>query len=130
MNKNIIWILLIFIVPVAAYFSMTRNEIAPLPAVAKTGDEIIKFSSPMCYECQELEKVIEEIFPKYNDKINLQRIDVTKRDKNVQELIQEYKVTLVPTTVFKNQDGRVIRRIEGNIQPKILENYMVELIDE
>ena len=25
------------------------------------GDEIIKFSSPMCYECQELEKIFEEV---------------------------------------------------------------------
>ena len=130
MNKNIIWILLIFLVPIAVYFGLTRDNLAPLPAIATTGDEIIKFSSPMCYECQELEKVMEEVFPKYNDKINLRKIDVTKRDKNVQALIKEYNVTLVPTTVFKNQDGRVTRRIEGSMQPKILENYMVELINE
>lgn len=131
MNKNIIWILLIFLVPIAVYFGLTRdNNLAPLPAVATTGDEIIKFASPMCYECQELEKVMEEVFPKYNDKINLRKIDVTKRDKNIQALIKEYNVTLVPTTVFKNQDGRVTRRIEGSMQPKILENYMVELINE
>ena len=73
---------------------------------------------------------MEEVFPKYNDKINLRKIDVTKRDKNIQALIKEYNVTLVPTTVFKNQDGRVTRRIEGSMQPKILENYMVELINE
>ena len=131
MNKNIIWILLIFLVPIAIYYGLTRENLTPPPAVAlTTGDEIIKFSSPMCYECQELEKVIEEVFPKYNDKINLRKIDVTKHDKNVKALIKEYNVTLVPTTVFKNQDGRVTRRIEGSMQPKIFENYMVELINE
>ncbi len=130
MNKNIIWILLIFLVPLAVYFGLTREKITPLPAVASTGDEIIKFASPMCYECQELEKVIQDVFPKYNDKVTLTKIDVTKRDKNIQELIKEYNVTLVPTTVFKNQDGKVVRRIEGSMQPKILENYIVELIKE
>ena len=130
MNKNVIWILLIFLVPLAVYFGLTRESMSPLPAVATTGDEMIKFASPMCYECNELEKVIEEIYPKYNDKVTLRKIDVTKRDKNTQELIKEYNVTLVPTTVFKNQDGKVTRRIEGSMQPKILENYLVELINE
>ena len=130
MNKNVIWILLIFLVPLAVYFGLTRESMSPLPAVATTGDEMIKFASPMCYECNELEKVIEEIYPKYNDKVTLRKIDVTKRDKNTQELIKEYNVTLVPTTVFKNQDGKITRRIEGSMQPKILENYLVELINE
>ena len=130
MKKNIILVLLIFLVPLLAYYSLTKNELSPLPAIAASGHEIIKFSSPMCFECQELEKVIDEVFPKYNDKITLRKIDVTKRDKNVQALIKEYDVKLVPTTVFKTKDGKVTRRIEGTMQPKILENYMVELINE
>jgi thiol-disulfide isomerase/thioredoxin len=130
MNKNVVWILVIFLVPLAVYFGLTRNKLTSLPAVATMGDEIIKFASPMCYECQELEKIMDEVFPKYNDKIALRKIDVTQRDKNTQALIKEYNVKLVPTTVFKNQDGKVTRRIEGSMQPKILENYMVELINE
>ncbi len=129
MKKNVVWILLIFLVPLALYWGLTRQE-ASLPAVAATGHEIIKFSSPMCFECQELEKVMDEVFPKYNDKITLRKIDVTKRDKNVQALIKEYDVKLVPTTVFKRKDGKITRCIEGTMQPKILENYMVELINE
>ena len=112
MNKNIIWIFLIFIVPIAAYFG------------------IIKFSSPMCYECNELEKVVEEVFPKYKDKITLHKVDVTKRDNNVKKLIKEYNVTLVPTTVFKNQDGKITKRIEGTMKPEVFEEYMAELINE
>lgn len=130
MKKNIIIVLLIFLVPLVVYYGLTKKELSSLPAVAAFGHEIIKFSSPMCFECQELEKVMDEVLPKYNDKVTLRKIDVTKRDKNVQALIKEYDVKLVPTTVFKTKDGKVTRRIEGMIQPKILENYMVELIDE
>ena len=130
MKKNIIWILLIFIVPLAVYFGLTRNNTVSNQAVAITGDEIIKFSSPMCYECSELEKVVVKVFPKYEDKITLHKVDVSKRDNETRELIKEYKVTLVPTTVFKNQDGKITKRVEGTMKPEVLEKYMVELINE
>ena len=120
---------MILLVPLALYFGLTKNKVPSLPAIASGGAEIIKFASPMCYECQELEKVFYEIFPTYNGEINLRKIDVTKRDNNVQALIKEYEVKLVPTTVFRKADGTVTRRIEGTIQPKILENYMKELIN-
>lgn len=130
MNKNVIWIALIFLVPIAVYFGLTRGESSSQQAVAITGDEIIKFASPMCYECQELEKVINEVYPKYDGKITLRKIDVTKRDKNVQTLIKEYNVTLVPTTVFKNQDGKITKRIEGTMPCEKLESYIEELIEQ
>ena len=130
MRKNLVIILLIFLVPLGFYFWLTRDKSTIPTSVAANVDEIIKFSSPMCYECQELEKIFEEVFPSYDKKISLRKIDVTKQDNDVQALIKQYNVTLVPTTVFKNQDGRVLRRVEGSIQPKILENYLVELIDE
>ena len=129
MRKNVIIILLIFLVPVLAYFGLTRDKITTLPSIAANSVEVIKFSSPMCYECQELEKVFDEVFPKYSKDISLTKIDVTKRDNNAQALIKEYNVQLVPTTVFKAKDGTTVRRIEGSIQPKILENYLKELIN-
>ena len=130
MNKNIFWIAIIFIVPLAVYWGLTREDMTSLPAVAVQGDEVIKFSSPMCAECQELDKVFEEVYPKYNDKVTLRKIIVTKQDKDCKALIKKYKVTLVPTTIFKNQDDRVTRRIEGTMQPKILDNYLTELVNE
>ena len=129
MNKNAIWILLIFLVPIAVYYGLTR-DVSSRQAVAVTGDEIIKFSSPMCYESNELEKVMAEVFPKYENKIVLNKVDVTQKDSNVKALIKEYNVTLVPTTVFKNQDGKITKRVEGTMKPEVLEGYMVELINE
>ena len=129
MKKNWIIVLLIFIVPLALYWGMTRNELTAPPSVAAEGDIIIKFASPMCAECQDLDKVFEEVFPEYKENITLKKIDVTNKDKNCEALIKEYEVKLVPTTVFKNQDGRVTRRIEGSVPKEVLENYMKELIN-
>lgn len=130
MNRNLSIILLIFLVPLAIYWGVTRDKnITILPSVAVSGPEIIKFSSPMCYECQELEKVFDEVYPGVANKISLRKIDVTQNDKSVKQLIKEYDVKLVPTCIFKNEDGNVIRKVEGNIQPRILENYMKEQLN-
>lgn len=129
MNKNVIAVLLIFLVPLAVYWGLTRDKsFATLPGIASSGPEIVKFSSPMCYECQELEKIFEEVYPAYSNKVSLKKIDVTKKDKETNQLINEYQVKLVPTCVFKDANGNVIRKTEGSIQPKILENYIKEQI--
>ncbi len=129
MKKNIIIILAIFLVPLAVYWGLTRDRLSTPPSVAAQGAEVIKFASPMCYECQELEKVFEETFPNYADKISLRKIDVTRNDDTAKTLIKQYNVTLVPTTVFKKSDGTVVRKIEGCIKNEILENYLKEIID-
>ena len=129
MKKNVVLILLIFLVPLAVYFGLTRDKLTTLPSIASSGAEIIKFSSPMCYECQELEKVFEEVFPAYSKDIYLRKIDVTQKNAETKELIKKYEVKLVPTTVFKDAQGNVKRRIEGTIQPKILDNYLKEQVN-
>mgnify|MGYP003298389039 CR=1 FL=1 len=95
MNRNIFIILFIFLVPLALYWGLTKNKsFTVLPSIAFNGPEIIKFSSPMCYECQELEKIFDEIYPGYANKITLRKIDVTQNDKSVKQLIKEYDVKL------------------------------------
>lgn len=130
MNRNIFIILLIFIVPLAAYFGLTRDKLTTPPSYASAGGpEIIKFASPMCYECQELEKVFNEVFPKYENQITLRKVDVTNKDNTVKSMIKSYGVKLVPTTIFKDKDGNTLRRIEGSMEPQVLENHLKELVN-
>ena len=129
MNRNFFIILLIFLVPTTLYWGLSRDKsLTTLPSIAFSGPEIIKFSSPMCYECQELEKIFDEIYPGYANKVSLRKIDVTKNDKETKKIIKDYEVKLVPTCIFKNKEGQVIRKTEGTIQPKILENYIKDQI--
>ena len=83
----------------------------------------------MCYECQELEKVMKEVYPEFANKVSITTVDVTAKSKDVKNLIKQYDVKLVPTCIFKNKEGQVIRRTEGMIQPKILQNYIKEQIN-
>lgn len=130
MNRNIAIVLLIFLLPLAVYWGVTRDKsLGTLPGIAFAGPEIIKFSSPMCYECQELEKIFEEVYPAYSGKVGLRKVDVTQQDIETKKLIKEYQVKLVPTCVFKNAEGAVTRRTEGAMQPRILENYIKEQLN-
>ena len=129
MNRNLFLILLIFLLPLALYWGLTRDKgLGTLPSIAFAGPEIIKFSSPMCYECQELDKIFDEVYPGYANKITLRKIDVTKKDKDTKNMIKDYDVKLVPTCIFKNKDGQIVRKTEGMIQSKILENYIKDQI--
>ena len=127
MNRNIIIILLIFLVPLVAYFGLSRDKLTTPPSFASSGPEVIKFASPMCYDCQQLEKVFDEVFPSYNKDISLRLIDVTQKDNSTKALIKSYGVKLVPTTIFKDANGKTLQRIEGTMQPEVLENYLKEL---
>ena len=130
MNKNLIIVLMIFLLPLGFYWGLTHDKkVAVLPTVAVSGPEIIKFSSPMCYECQELEEIFKEVYPGYANKISLRKIDVTNNDKTVKQMIKDYDVKLVPTCIFKDKNGNIIRKTEGNIQSRILENYMKEQLN-
>ena len=130
MNKNLIIVLMIFLLPLGIYWGLAHDKkVAVLPTVAVSGPEIIKFSSPMCYECQELEEIFKEVYPGYANKISLRKIDVTSSDKAVKQMIKDYDVKLVPTCIFKDKNGSIIRKTEGNIQSRILENYMKEQLN-
>lgn len=129
MNKNIIIIVAILVIPLGVYWGLTRDRLTTLPSIALEGAQIIKFSSPMCYECQELEKVFDGVYPKYNSKISLKKIDVTKKDNATRSLIKEHNVKLVPTTIFRDKNGVIKRRLEGSVSPEVLETYMEEIID-
>ena len=128
MNRSIVIVLLVFLVPLMAYWGLSKDKsVAILPSIAFDGPEIIKFSSPMCYECQELDKIFDEVYPGYANKISLRKVDVT--NKKNKDLIKKNDVKLVPTCIFTNKNGDIIRKTEGLIQPKILENYMREQIN-
>ena len=87
MNKNIIAILLILLVPICAYWGLTRDKsFTALPGIAYSGAEIIKFSSPMCYECQELEKVFDEVYPEYSDKVGWEKLMLLRKIKQPKNL--------------------------------------------
>ena len=127
-RKSLIVILTILVLPVLAFFGMTFNKDASQVAQASMErPHIYKFSSSMCLECKEVEKVFKEIMPKYENKIDYTSIIVDSRADMKNPLIKKYAVKLVPTVVMVNTDGSVSSRIEGARPQKDFEDCIGKL---
>lgn len=112
-KKSIIVILAIIILPILAFWGLTWNKEGST-ALANSGmPQIIKFSSSMCLECKEVEKIFNEIMPKYKDKVSYTAIVVDSRKDMNNKLIKKYNITLVPTVVMLDSSGKECKRFEG-----------------
>ena len=129
MKKNLFIILLILLVPVFAYMAMTKStqSTARTMPEAVGKPEILKFTSAMCLDCQTMNKVFKEIFPKYEDKIILTEIQVQDGNSFTHSKIKEYDVSLVPTIILLNSNGEIVKRIEGAIDKGLMDKYLMEL---
>lgn len=127
MKKNIIIISLIFAIPLMLYMALTASN-STTAKTSETGKpQVVKFTSAMCLDCQTMNKVFKEIFPKYNGKIILTEIQVQDKNSFSEEQIKKYNVTLVPTIVLLNSNGRQVKKIEGAIPKEQMDRYLQEL---
>lgn len=114
-RKSIITILAIIILPLLAFWALTWNKDST--AIADTNlPQIIKFTSSMCLECKEVEKIFKDILPKYKDKVSYTEIIVDSRKDMNNKLIKKYNITLVPTVVMLDSNGKECKRFEGAAQ--------------
>ncbi len=127
MRKNLITILLIIAVPIICYMALTKSAAttAQTTNTEQSGiPQVIKFTSTMCLDCQKMDKIFKEIFPKYEGKIILTEIPVQDRNSFTNEQIEKYNVTLVPTVILLDSTGKMTKRIEGAIEKDELEAYL------
>ena len=122
--KNWIVVLLIFVLPLGLYAyldakaqndkmcKVVGNELVKNPKA-----KIMKFSSPMCSECKDVELEMDKAMKDYKDSVIVEEINVIENaGKEVEynkAAIKKFKVTLVPTLVFLNKDGKQIYKQEG-----------------
>lgn len=135
MKKNMIIIALVFAIPLIAFAVLnnanTTTAKTGVNVEQKTDDliamgkpQVIKFSSAMCLDCQTMNKLFKEVFPKYNERIVLTEVHVQDGNAFTGELIKKYNVTLVPTMIFLDSNNRQVKRIEGAIEKNELEGYL------
>ncbi len=122
--KNWIIVLLIFILPLGLYAFLDAKAQSDMmckvegnATVKNPKAKIIKFSSPMCSECKDAQKELNKAMQEYKDSVLVEEINVVesvgKGSEYNKAAIKKFKVTLVPTLVFIDKDGKVIKRYEG-----------------
>lgn len=126
--KNFSIITLIFVIPLVAYFILSRPDASFANKTTEAGKpQIIKFTSLMCLDCKKLNTVIKEVYPKYSDKITLIEVHVQDENDYTKKQIDKYNVTLVPTMILLNSKGQKVNKIEGFIEKDKLDKLMKEL---
>jgi thioredoxin-related protein len=123
-KKSIITILAILFVPLIAFFCLTFNKNNSTYAQSQGKPQIIKFSSTMCHECNEVEKVFKEILPKHKNEFIYTEIIVNNKNDMNNSLIKKYDVTLVPTIIMLNSDGTQYLRLESSVSKEKMEEYI------
>lgn len=123
-KKSVITILAILILPMLAFWALTYNKSTSIVAEALGKPQIIKFSSTMCSECKEVEKVMQEIMPKYKDSIVYSEVIVDSRDDMKNAMIKKYNVVMVPTVIMLNSDGSQHMRVETAIPAEEMDSYI------
>lgn len=126
MKKNLIIIGLIFVIPLVAFWALNKSNSTTAKTTADIANkpQVMKFTSTMCLDCQKMNKLFKEVFPKYEDKIVLTEIQVQDGQDFTNQQIKKHKVTLVPTMIFFDSDGKQVKRIEGAIEKEELEKYL------
>ncbi|WP_409069860.1 thioredoxin family protein [Clostridium sp. FAM 1755] len=70
---------------------------------------LLELSSPTCGPCRKMTPIIKEIKEEYKNKVDTHIVDLTKNP----QFGDKYKVSVVPTQVFLDKDGKVFLRHEG-----------------
>ncbi len=124
MNKNIVILVLIFVIPLFAYFMLSKNNQGSVSVANPNRPHVIKFTSNMCGECKRVEPVVNKVMTKYQDSVQYTVIPVQVENKYNQDMITKYRVTLVPTIILLDKDQKVTKKIEGYVDEKTLDNYI------
>ncbi len=127
MKKTLLVVCLIFALPVIAYALLQGKQpvVNDAAIAAPSGmPQMIKFSAPMCSDCQAMSEVLNQVEPQYKDRVEFVEISVNQKSPHVASMIRKYNVKLVPTMVFTNAKGEQVARVEGSIPKEELVNYL------
>ena len=91
--------------------------------------KVLKFSSPMCSECIETSEEMKKAMKNYKDSIIVEEINVLESNaeakKATKKAINKYKVSVVPTLVFLNKDGEMVKKQVGLMKS----DEIIEVLD-
>lgn len=130
MKKNLIIISLIFALPLIAYAVLSGTKVESATQEHVSGKpQIIKFSSKLCSDCKKMKGVFETVMPQYSGTVEVIEYDIEKNDKNINNAIDTYNVNLVPTIIYIDKNGKVVRKTEGYIDKHKFEAYVKEILN-
>ncbi|TAL70533.1 MAG: thioredoxin [Bacteroidetes bacterium] len=113
MNKlKIITVSLIFL---SIWFNIYSQEIKPKITFLEIG-------SVTCIPCKKMQPILKSIEEKYGNQIKIIFYDVKKSEN--QKYVQKYRISLIPTQVFLDENNNEIHRHVGFYPEQNIEEFL------
>lgn len=103
---------------------------APLQSQTKPAREkpqkpmitFVELGSVKCVPCRQMQPVMKAIEEKYEGRVKVVFYDVWKEEQR--RYAEEYKIRVIPTQVFLDQNGRELMRHEGFYPEKDIDLFL------
>jgi len=110
--KNLLSIIILVIfVFVQGCDAQTKDNKTETAKVTKTKVTFIELGSVNCVPCKMMQPVMKAIEEKYGDQVKVVFYDVWTQEQK--KYAQDYKIKLIPTQVFLDENGKEFHRHEG-----------------
>lgn len=118
MKKTTLLLLLFIAISVYCFAEETAQDTTKItPKIT-----FLELGSTTCIPCKQMEKVLESVREKYGDQIDVIFYDV----KNEKEITKKYKIKMIPTQVFLDENGNEIHRHVGFYPEEKIDEFLKE----
>ena len=114
--KIIAMLLLMILISSFCFAEETAND----PIVNQPKITFLELGSLTCIPCKQMEKVLESVSEKYGDQIEIIFHDV-KKDRKI---AAKYKIKMIPTQVFLDENGKEIHRHVGFYPEEKIDEFL------
>ncbi|MBT3755357.1 MAG: thioredoxin family protein [Candidatus Cloacimonetes bacterium] len=118
MKKTTLLLLLLIAISVYCFAEETVQDTTKI----KPKITFLELGSTTCIPCKQMEKVLESVREKYGDQIDVIFYDV----KNEKEITKKYKIKMIPTQVFLDENGNEIHRHVGFYPEEKIDEFLKE----
>ncbi|HEX3074106.1 MAG TPA: thioredoxin family protein [Ignavibacteriales bacterium] len=113
--------LLIFILALSVSVS-AQDKKNNAPKEAKPKITFVELGSVNCIPCKKMQPVMKAVEKKYGPQIKVIFYDVWQKDQS--KYADEYKIRLIPTQVFLDENGKEIGRHEGFYAEEDMDKFL------
>lgn len=100
-----------------------RNQTRGSPDKSqKPAITLVELGSVKCVPCRQMQPVMKAIEEKYAGQVKVVFYDVWQEDQR--RYAEEYKIRVIPTQVFLDQNGRELMRHEGFFPEKDIDVFL------
>lgn len=111
MKNILLTIVLVASVIIQGSYAQSKDNKTKAPNTKKAKVTFIELGSVNCVPCKMMQPVMKAIKEKYGEQVKVVFYDVWTQEQK--KYAQEYRIKLIPTQVFLDENGKEFHRHEG-----------------